>query len=130
MDISLSGPPDGNEYFSLYMSHSLYSDENKTILIKPEKGENPKLEILRMSMSRTFSLNLSGDKLSNDDSKNKTSAWESALGFTLRADYNLEDDWVFRKFLKSASKEVARRLIVLTPSGATKNKSLCLPVDL
>ena len=102
-DISLSGPPDGNEYFSLYMSHSLYSDENKTILIKPEKGENPKLEILRMSMSRTFNLNLSGDKLSNDDLKNKTSAWESALGFTLRADYNLEDDWVFRKFLKSAS---------------------------
>ena len=60
-DISLSGPPDSNEYFSLYMSHSLYTDDSKTNLIKIDKGELPKLEVLRMSMSRTFNLNISGN---------------------------------------------------------------------
>ena len=102
-DISLSGPPDGNEYFSLYMSHSLYSDEDGMILIDIKNGEKPQLEILRMSMSRTFDLNISGDKVSKDNSSNDKKAWESAFGFTLRADYNLIDDWVFKKFLKSNS---------------------------
>ena len=56
-----------------------------------------------MSMSRTFDLNISGDKVSKDNSSNDKKAWESAFGFPLRADYNLIDDWVFKKFLKSNS---------------------------
>ena len=85
------------------MSHSLYSDEDGMILIDIKNGEKPQLEILRMSMSRTFDLNISGDKVSKDNSSNDKKAWESAFGFTLRADYNLIDDWVFKKFLKSNS---------------------------
>ena len=102
-DISLSGPPDGNEYFSLYMSHSLYIDDEKSSLIRLEKGDSPKLEILRMSMSRTFNLNLDGNKLSLDESSDQNKAWESAFGFTLQVDYNLVDEWIFKKFLKSKS---------------------------
>ena len=39
-----------------------------------ENGEKPQLEILRMSMSRTFDLNISGDKVSKDDSSNDKKA--------------------------------------------------------
>ena len=103
-DISLSGPPDGNEYFSLYMSHSLYTDDSKTNLIKIDKGELPKLEVLRMSMSRTFNLNISGsNSVIDDEFEKEKKVWESKLGLTLRADYNLNDDWIFKKFLKSMS---------------------------
>ena len=86
------------------MSHSLYTDDSKTNLIKIDKGELPKLEVLRMSMSRTFNLNISGsNSVIDDEFEKEKKVWESKLGLTLRADYNLNDDWIFKKFLKSMS---------------------------
>ena len=66
------------------MSHSLYTDDSKTNLIKIDKGELPKLEVLRMSMSRTFNLNISGsNSVIDDEFEKEKKVWESKLGLTL-----------------------------------------------
>ena len=51
----------------------------------------------------SFLFSEGANKQGKSNSSNDKKALESAFGFTLRADYNLIDDWVFKKFLKSNS---------------------------
>ena len=49
-------------------------------------------------------MNISGsNSVIDDEFEKEKKVWESKLGLTLRADYNLNDDWIFKKFLKSMS---------------------------
>ncbi len=99
--IVLSGPPNGQEYLSFSMVHTLYDSSGNFLDIT--KGQSPKLKSLSLNISRTFDFNLSGESFYPNINNNYDKIWDSSLGLTLTADYGIQNKWTFSKFLKSST---------------------------